>query len=822
MGILERPGTLNPEEQVVRDLKIFYQQTPTDAAMILVAAQKEVAAKKNGHSTPTEVAAAIAAEPIMPSPIASVSERADEATFIDPLPEVPAAMKAVHQWVRWNLETRHGKQTKVPYQINGELASSDKPEQWASYQAATTDANIDQTKGVGLMFADGFAGIDLDGCRNPETGDITPWAESIIDKIEGAYVEISPSGTGLHIFVRGVVPGADKKFNLNPAVGYGKAAIEIYDSKRYFTVTGEPYFEDVGDIRECDLTEVYEMFHQLRRDNPAPRNEKAETCDANGIGGTTKIELLGTFSTTKYDIFTSGEIESESPFVISNRLGRLTYPSASEADMAFCTVSAFTHGDNSDAIWDEYTKSALVRDKWLKRKDYFYGHTIEKAIASAAKVKANETPTLLAPETPAVIASPNAVAPIADDNELGIPQFDPSVINGIYKKFVDVATHGTTMTPQFVYAIAKTIVGARMAGKVKFENLDVEPRFYTALIGETGSGKGLAWHRVFQILNSIGELGTVAGIKINNSADSGAGIRDAFFQNPQEAPMLMYVDEVEGLGNKAAPTRNPGIVDAIIELADSTSISRMKADKKGDPFSGSKTKNDARLCAVLCGQDGHVYMKSFAGRTKLGLWDRFYPEYGTPVDPGDLPEVDPREAFGLISELNKLDYSGVMIMAPDAKARLVQFWAEQDETVRKKARWKKHLMVDAFMSAFGRGLKTVELTDAEIAIKICRRQLVIRQACFTNEVPDRTGFYLGLLKKITEEMDAQLTAGMDPALVAKSRRDFEKKTHAHRDNEIHLFERAWNVWSQTYLKRVDIEKANGQKYPKFLPVDNDE
>jgi hypothetical protein len=462
----------------------------------------------------------------------------------------------------------------------------------------------------------------------------------------------------------------------------------------------------------------------------------------------------------------------------------------------------------------EFAKSPLCRAKWQNREDY-RDETIKKAIASANNLKPKQ-------ETPAIqeIAVSQTEIKTADDFTDSIPSFDPSVITGIYAKFVELITRGTTLAPQFAFLAAKVVVGARMAGKVHFENLDAEPRYYGAAIGETGSGKGEAWRRMIQILNVQGSLNGTSGIKIINSADSGAGIRDAFFEPPEDQPMLCYVDEVESLGNKATATRNPAILDTIIELANSTQISRTKAKKKGDSFSGTKTKTDARFCMFMCGQDGDVYMKAFAGRTKLGMWDRLYPEYGTAVEAGELPPIHVADAYKLLNELNNLNYSGTMTMSQESKTRFDEFWQCQPKDVRSKARWKNNLVMDAYMAAFGRGSKQVELEDMEIAIKQFLRQLVIRRVCFRSEVPDRTGFYLGKIKDLTERMRYRLRTGTAPELVALSRRDFETLTHAYRDNEGHIFERAWRTYEPTWLTAVKIKKANGQEYIKFLPQDD--
>jgi primase-polymerase (primpol)-like protein len=84
--------------------------------------------------------------------------------------------------------------------------------------------------GVGFVFcsADPLTGIDLDGCRDPESGEISPWADKIIADASEGYVEVSPSGTGVHIIVEGRVRDG----------GIRRGAIEMYSRDRFFTITG--------------------------------------------------------------------------------------------------------------------------------------------------------------------------------------------------------------------------------------------------------------------------------------------------------------------------------------------------------------------------------------------------------------------------------------------------------------------------------------------------------------------------------------------------------------------------------------------------------
>src|SRR5207344_3081678 len=60
--------------------------------------------------------------------------------------------------------------------------------------------------GVVLTAAAGITFIDLDHVRDPDSGEIQAWALAVVDTFD-SWAEISVSGTGLHIFVFGQLPG---------------------------------------------------------------------------------------------------------------------------------------------------------------------------------------------------------------------------------------------------------------------------------------------------------------------------------------------------------------------------------------------------------------------------------------------------------------------------------------------------------------------------------------------------------------------------------------------------------------------------------------
>ena len=154
---------------------------------------------------------------------------------------IPAELRALPQWVLWKYGSRDGKPTKLPINANtGRLADTTDPATWTTFENATARQN---GNGLGYVFSadDPYTGIDFDACRDPKTGAIAAWAQPWIEKLN-SYSEVSPSGTGIKVWVKAKWPmGAGKKKSVAEAelIPGKKPAIEAYDHSRYFEVTGE-------------------------------------------------------------------------------------------------------------------------------------------------------------------------------------------------------------------------------------------------------------------------------------------------------------------------------------------------------------------------------------------------------------------------------------------------------------------------------------------------------------------------------------------------------------------------------------------------------
>lgn len=138
---------------------------------------------------------------------------------------IPEELKRYEQWLLW----RSNGKSKIPTQPDGTPASSTDAKTWTDFESAVEAYESGGFDGVGFVFTgdDPFVGIDLDDCII--NGELTDEARQWCDRFN-SYTEVTPSGSGIHIIVKGSAPTAK---GLNDGGGH-----EAYCVGRYFTVTG--------------------------------------------------------------------------------------------------------------------------------------------------------------------------------------------------------------------------------------------------------------------------------------------------------------------------------------------------------------------------------------------------------------------------------------------------------------------------------------------------------------------------------------------------------------------------------------------------------
>jgi putative DNA primase/helicase len=267
--------------------------------------------------------------------------------------KIPQELKARDQWICYRQCTgKKGRPTKVPFNARtGEPASVRDPASWSSFETALQASGGYDGFGVALSADDPYTGIDLDGCVGPD-GVIQPWAQRIIDRLD-SYTEISPSGTGVHILIRGSLPPGRRRLNIGAEKQEGdkRPGVELYQDRRYLTFTGRhvPGTPETIEDRGAELESLHaELF--------CPAD--GQSLDEGGRGLPTERD--DDILIEKAIAAANGEKFRR---LWANGVGA-DDGTPSEADLALCSMLRFWTGADAERMDRLFRQSALYRDKW--------------------------------------------------------------------------------------------------------------------------------------------------------------------------------------------------------------------------------------------------------------------------------------------------------------------------------------------------------------------------------------------------------------------------------------------------------------------------
>ena len=300
---------------------------------------------------------------------------------------IPESLKQLKQWVCFKLEynEKKGKHDKIPKDPKtGYNAKANDPATWSDFQTAVKAVSKYGFDGIGIEFANGIFGVDLDNVV--KDGKLTPEAQDIIKTLD-SYTEYSPSGTGVHILCKGTIPPKDRR----------KGNIEMYSEGRFFTVTGNVLGE-VKEVQERTAQAAAVHAKYLKREEPKPTNQPPDL-------NLSDSELISKAMSAKnghiFRALWNGDISG--------------YPSQSEADLALCNLLAYWTNGNAYRMDVLFRQSGLYREgKWNERHgaDTYGNMTINKALSDftpyTPPVESNKKTAPTSAATPGAVENNNS------------------------------------------------------------------------------------------------------------------------------------------------------------------------------------------------------------------------------------------------------------------------------------------------------------------------------------------------------------------------------------------------------------------------------
>lgn len=280
---------------------------------------------------------------------------------------IPAELRALPQWVCFrdvspdSPEYARSKGPIDPHVTDrAKNASVSDPATWATFEEAVSACETGGFGGVGFVLTedDPYLCIDLDHVI--DGGEVDPEALGIVEAV-GSYTELSPSGTGLHVWCQATKPGQRSRAGI----------VEMYESGRYIRFTGDVY-EGRNVLRNAQKA-VQALYSQYLdtdtgKDKNGPQRASQSFVDVPADVQTVIERAERSRNGERFAALFSGDTTG--------------YTSRSEADLALCSMAAFFSGGDAALTDAVFRQSGLMRDKWDElRGEQTYGEmTVSKAL----------------------------------------------------------------------------------------------------------------------------------------------------------------------------------------------------------------------------------------------------------------------------------------------------------------------------------------------------------------------------------------------------------------------------------------------------------
>ncbi len=544
---------------------------------------------------------------------------------------IPEELKSLNQWLCWNeVEGR-----KVPViAATGHSASSTDPATWCDYDMA--DACKSSYTGLGFVFrpGGGIVGMDLDCCLN-EAGELAAWAAPVLAMFP-TYAEVSPSGRGIKLWIRGDISSATKcKWYPcgKPVVGVKHGpAVEMYAAKRFFTVTGDRWRESPLEIVDCQSS----LDFLISAHFTSPVYVRRNAYERNGTDAAFKRAEA---YVSKIPGAVSGQHGHDATFNVACHLVRgfrLGY------DDAMAIISDW----NSTCLppWEEHDIERKISEAISKstRSDGYLLDRDERPLTDCSVVDLNGL-------MPLRVNAESHDEPVEDPIIDAVPVISPDLLQpgGLLQEIINFNLR-TAIKPQPELALAGAIaLLATIIGRKVEDDYGTRPNIYLVGIGASGSGKDNSRRVNKALLAAAG-----AEHMLQDDLASSAGLHSAMTASPST---LLQLDEfgrlLATLGNPAKSPWLYQIVSVLLKLYSSSCSLYL------GPSYANTTKN-ARIPFPNCVLYGTTVPASFFGaltREALsdGLFNRLLIVEASNSDP-DLQTPEAMDApFLLVEEIRR-------------------------------------------------------------------------------------------------------------------------------------------------------------------------